>query len=639
VSSFAFVEGTLAVTPATLTVNPDNRTRTYGAANPPLTGVVVGLRNADPVTVVYGTAAQPGSDVGTYPITAALSGDRLKNYQATANTGTLTVTPASLTVQGADATRLYGDSNPALAAGYSGFVLGQDASLLSGSLRFDTPATAASDVGLYPITPSGLTSTNYALRFASGTLSVQPAPLLILPAKQSRVYGAPNPSLTGAISGIRNGDTVTASYGTIADLRSSAGRYDITVTSVSGGRLGNYQVTTGVGHLAVTPAPLTVQVDDQATSFGAPPPALTAGYRGFVNGDTASGVSGAPTLSSTATVGSPVGTYPITVVDAGTLSATNYFFPADHFVNGSLSVTLPSGSAFILHPTASGAVTASGNGSLSLPGALWVDSSATSAILASGNAHISAAGGVLVVGGVSRSGNASVTKTGTPLATTDPLASLPLPSLTGLPNYGAVSVAGNAMRMLSSGIYTSIQVSGNAVVTMNPGTYVILGGGLTVSGKGSLSGIGVLVFNAGSGYNGTSDGGTFGSISLGGSGTITLSPPTSGPYAGIVLFQSRSSTRAIAVSGNAAAGITGTIYAPAAATGLSGNAQLTATLVVATLSLTGNSGAYQLQSEASSDYVCSTSNWIANGILTVAVQDDTGERLDPNAVARLGDAI
>ena len=109
-----------------------------------------------------------------------------------------------------------------------------------------------------------------------------------------------------------------------------------------------------------------------------------------------------------------------------------------------------------------------------------------------------------------------------------------------------------------------------------------------------MSGTGVLLFNAGSAYNGATDGGTFGAVSLGGNGTISLSALTSGPYAGVVLFQPKENTRSVALSGNAAVGITGTIYAPSANAGLSGNAQLTSTLVVSTLTVTGNAGAFQL---------------------------------------------
>ena len=116
--------------------------------------------------------------------------------------------------------------------------------------------------------------------------------------------------------------------------------------------------------------------------------------------------------------------------------------------------------------------------------------------------------------------------------------------------------------------------------------YVIKGGGLTVSGNASISGAGVLIFNAGSNYPNT--GGTYGSIALSGNGTFSLSAPTTGTYAGIVVFQSRDNPQALSLSGNAMAGLTGTVYAPEAQLVLSGNGQLDDTLIVDMLSLSGN---------------------------------------------------
>jgi hypothetical protein len=58
---------------------------------------------------------------------------------------------------------------------------------------------------------------------------------------------------------------------------------------------------------------------------GSAVPPLTYTLAGFVNGDTASVVTGAPLLTTTATSSSPPGTYPITVWKE-TLSAENYYF-------------------------------------------------------------------------------------------------------------------------------------------------------------------------------------------------------------------------------------------------------------------------------------------------------------------------
>ncbi len=55
--------------------------------------------------------------------------------------------------------------------------------------------------------------------------------------------------------------------------------------------------------------------------------------------------------------------------------------------------------------------------------------------------------------------------------------------------------------------------------------------------------------------------------------------------------------------------------------------------------LVATKGAFQLMSGASSDYVASTSNQILYSVLTVAVQDDTGNGIDPNEISRISDAM
>ena len=73
-------------------------------------------------------------------------------------------------------------------------------------------------------------------------------------------------------------------------------------------------------------------VIQQTKSFLAALPTLTATYTGFVNGDTAASLDTPATLSTTATVTSPVGTYPITVTGAADLNYTITF------VNGTMTV-------------------------------------------------------------------------------------------------------------------------------------------------------------------------------------------------------------------------------------------------------------------------------------------------------------
>jgi hypothetical protein len=261
----------------------------------------------------------------------------------------------------------------------------------------------------------------------------------------------------------------------------------------------------------------------------------------------------------------------------------------------------------VLDPTAGGALSLSGNASINTPGAVYVDSSYSSALSASGNATVEASV-IDVHGKASKSGNATFCPapvTGAAVLS-DPLAGLAVPvaSALGLTCGGPVSLSGNSSKIIGPSVYSQISLSGNASLTLNPGVYIITGGGLTVSGNASVSvygpsntitGTGVTIYNAGSGYNVTTgaDGGSFGAITLNASGTIKLVPPSTGTYAGILIFQARDDAKALTLSGNALQGLSGEIYAPAAQLAESGNAQIGSTsnpisIIVDTLSASGN---------------------------------------------------
>ncbi len=65
---------------------------------------------------------------------------------------------------------------------------------------------------------------------------------------------------------------------------------------------------------------------------------------------------------------------------------------------------------------------------------------------------------------------------------------------------------------------------------------------------------------------------------------------TRGPYAGIVFFQPSDNKQTMTVTANAT-GITGTIYAPAAALSESGNGAINASLIVDRLGIEGSESA------------------------------------------------
>ncbi|MGB6691685.1 MAG: MBG domain-containing protein [Terracidiphilus sp.] len=165
-------------------------------------------------------------------------------------------------------------------------------------------------------------------------LTVNPAPLIVKLNQDSRPYGAPNPVFTvERIHGLLNGDTVTVKATSTATLTSPVGYYPITMTL--GGPAGANYAVQNQPTLHVRQAMLTVAANNLTMTEGSAVPTLTYTLTGFVNGDTASVVSGAPVLSTMATSSSPPGQYPITV-SIGNLSAANYSFGLT--TNGVLTV-------------------------------------------------------------------------------------------------------------------------------------------------------------------------------------------------------------------------------------------------------------------------------------------------------------
>jgi len=282
-------------------------------------------------------------------------------------------------------------------------------------------------------------------------------------------------------------------------------------------------------------------------------------------------ISAGGTANVSAAANGIVGSYAVTATASGITT------PARFSLNNAPLV-------LALDPSAAGALSLSGNASLKTPGIVYVDSSSSSALTASGNALVKA-GVIDVHGGVKKSGNASLSPNPVTGAAVLAAAKLTPPDPSGMTKWGAFSLGGNASKTIQPGIYTAISVSGNANLTLSSGIYIIEGGGFSVSGNASVTGSGVTIVNAGSQYPGA--GGTYGSITLAGNSACTLSPATSGADAGIVFFQPPDNTKPITVSGNAA-GISGTVYAPGAALTENGNGAINASLLVNTLTISGN---------------------------------------------------
>jgi hypothetical protein len=118
------------------------------------------------------------------------------------------------------------------------------------------------------------------------------------------------------------------------------GPYLITATLSPAAALTNYNITNAGASFTISKAPLTVKADDKTMTLHGALPSFTAGYSGFKFSDGfSSAITGTPSLTTTASSASPVGTYTI-VAGTGTLAANNYYFV---FSNGTLNIQYASG--------------------------------------------------------------------------------------------------------------------------------------------------------------------------------------------------------------------------------------------------------------------------------------------------------
>jgi len=93
-------------------------------------------------------------------------------FDGAAATTAVDVNRAPLTITAADKVRRLGEANPELTVVYSAFAANESPAVFSSPLTVTTPATAASRVGTYPITPAGASAANYDIAFVAGTLNV-----------------------------------------------------------------------------------------------------------------------------------------------------------------------------------------------------------------------------------------------------------------------------------------------------------------------------------------------------------------------------------------------------------------------------------------------------------------------------------
>jgi gliding motility-associated-like protein len=318
--------------------------------------------NPEIVTITVTPYNSATKCIGT-PITFTIEVDPLLPAVIT-SAGTLSALSAtygtvsaatSFTISGANMTTGISVTPP------PGFELSTDNISFSPTLTIGAAGTISSTlvyVRLTSTTPVGSYSGDIVLSSA-GAISdnvpiansaVTPAPLTISANNVTKTYGqalSSGKSSAGfTVTGLKNNETVgniTISYGTGASGTDGVGTYagSVTPSAAAGGSFlaSNYTITYEPADIMVEKATLTITADNKTKVYGAPNPDLTATYTGLVNNESPSQLTAMPELSTTATLTSLAGTYPIMVT--GGASPNYNIIPISGVLTIISSITIP----------------------------------------------------------------------------------------------------------------------------------------------------------------------------------------------------------------------------------------------------------------------------------------------------------
>ncbi|MDR3664503.1 MAG: MBG domain-containing protein, partial [Mycobacterium sp.] len=284
---------------------------TYGTAlSSTQLDATVDLQGSLAYTPPEGTVLHSGSS-------QTLTVDFTPSHPVDDTTGTssvsITVNKKQLTVTANDQSWAYGTSEPTFTFAYGGFVNNDTSAVISGTPSCTTTATAASQVGDYPITcdVTGLSAADYTFTPVAGTLHVvQATPILTWATPIAITYGTALSATQLDATANVNGAVVDGAYAYTPDVGTllDAGTQNLSVTFTPNDAT-DYTTATGSTTLTVnqvtptitwpTPASITYGTALSSTQLNA-----TASVSGTFSYTPASGTvpdAGVQNLSATFT--------------------------------------------------------------------------------------------------------------------------------------------------------------------------------------------------------------------------------------------------------------------------------------------------------------------------------------------------
>ena len=329
------VHDAIAKANATVAITP--YTGTYDTHPHALTGSAKGVGGVDlSANLNFGNSF---TDVPGGTATWTFTGGN--NYNDQTGTGTITINKADAIVMITPYSGIY-DANPHSLTGTAKGVGGVD---LSANLNFGASFTNVPG-GTATWTFTG--GTNYNDQTATSTITISARPASVTPNAATKIYGMPDPPLSGTLNGFVPLDGVTATYSRTAGATVGGSPYVIGAVLSPSSVLGNYAITYNTATFTITPASVMITASSGSMIYGGPVFPVMASYSGFVNGDMSGSLTAQPVCLTNATSISPVGGNPYISTCSGAVD-TNYM------------IAYAAGSVVVLQATTTTAVVSSVN--------------------------------------------------------------------------------------------------------------------------------------------------------------------------------------------------------------------------------------------------------------------------------------
>ncbi|HEY8893605.1 MAG TPA: MBG domain-containing protein [Niastella sp.] len=299
--------------------------------------------NTSVATIVNGKIHITGA--GNTDIKAEHAGDGFFN-PAIVQIQQLTVNKAVVTIAANDDQILQGAALPTFTVSYSGFVNGENESVLTTPPAITTNATSSSGAGTYYIRPDNAAAANYTFNYVDGKLVISPAQQ-----PQTISFGA-LPAVTYGAADFDPGATVNSplvityasSNTNVAAIVNGkihiVGTGQTNITASQGGNAAFLPAADVIQPLTVNKAALTITAENKRRLVGQSNPTFTFTYSGFVNGETNAVLTSQPVGNTVANNSTGAGTYKITVSGAAAANYTISYVDGDLIIDPLASQTV-----------------------------------------------------------------------------------------------------------------------------------------------------------------------------------------------------------------------------------------------------------------------------------------------------------